>query len=385
MKILVQYEYPPPPGGLATQADLLYKGLLEMGVDVYPVHYKSNLGNEWYYRWFKPDIAVGVGYWGYTPDIILEPQKFGVIPVPWLVADGFIANYRDVLNKLPLILVTSQWVKEVYERDGVRGDNIEVLPVGCDTQQFVPLPSDDPRVVAIRHELGSPPDSVMILTVGGDGASKGAREVMLALSSMTPPNPAHPLTDWRYICKVWPQQRTEKQNKLDLALAKELGIDSRVKYYTDYASRNIMPFLMAACDIYAAPSRLEGFGMPHIEANACGKPVLGIAKMGLLDTMIHGKTAYLASVGEENWVNEVTLANDSGLGKSKHLVLDKPRIADYKADIKDLCHYLTELIENPTLRQQMGEAGRKRVVENFNYHVVAKKFVQIIKDKLGIT
>jgi hypothetical protein len=31
MKILVLYDYPPPPAGLATQGDLLYQGLVELG------------------------------------------------------------------------------------------------------------------------------------------------------------------------------------------------------------------------------------------------------------------------------------------------------------------------------------------------------------------
>jgi len=38
MKVLLLYDYPPSPGGLATQGDLLYKGLLEMGVDAQAVH-----------------------------------------------------------------------------------------------------------------------------------------------------------------------------------------------------------------------------------------------------------------------------------------------------------------------------------------------------------
>ena len=67
MKVLVLYEYPPPPAGLATQGDLLYQGLLETGVDVHPVNLGSTEEKEWYYRWFKPDVLVGVGYWGYTP------------------------------------------------------------------------------------------------------------------------------------------------------------------------------------------------------------------------------------------------------------------------------------------------------------------------------
>ena len=183
MRVLVLYEYPPPPAGLATQGDLLYQGLLEIGVDAHAVNFASDEEKEWYYRWFKPDIAVGIGYWGYTPHLVLHPQRHGIQPVPWLVADGYVANYHQVLNALPLILVTSNWVKEVYVRDGIRPDNIEVLPVGCDTDRFAPHDKDDPRIVTVRQALNIPPEQLMLLTVGGDAASKGGREVMQALAA----------------------------------------------------------------------------------------------------------------------------------------------------------------------------------------------------------
>jgi glycosyltransferase involved in cell wall biosynthesis len=37
-----------------------------------------------------------------------------------------------------------------------------------------------------------------------------------------------------------------------------------------------------------------------------------------------------------------------------------------------------------TLREKMGKAARERVVKNFDYRIVAKRFVQIINEKLGI-
>ena len=92
MKVLLLYDYPPPPGGLATQGDMLYRGLREIGVEALATHFESNLEKEWHYRWFKPDVVVGVGYWGHLPHIVLHPQQFGMLAVPWLVADGFIAN-----------------------------------------------------------------------------------------------------------------------------------------------------------------------------------------------------------------------------------------------------------------------------------------------------
>ena len=61
MKVLVLYDYPPSPGGIATQGDLLYRGLKELGVDVKPVNFESAQEKEWYYRWFEPDVVVGIG------------------------------------------------------------------------------------------------------------------------------------------------------------------------------------------------------------------------------------------------------------------------------------------------------------------------------------
>ena len=379
MKVLVMYDYPPSPGGLATQGDLLYRGLLEMGIDAHAVHFESAQEKEWYYRWFEPDVVVGIGYWGHTPQLVLHPQRYGVQPVPWLVADGYIANYQEVLNSLPLILVTSNWVKEMYVRDGIHGDRIEVLPVGCDTDSFIPFSKEDPKILAVREALGISPDQLMILTVGGDAASKGAQEVMQALAIIDAKAP-----DWKYVCKVWPQARTKVQNMEDLQMATALGIDKNVMYETNTISRTFMPYLVGACDIYAAPSRLEGFGMPQVEAGACGKPVISIKAMGMLDTLIDGETAFLANVARRIVVNEVMLGGESGFEEKHRLVFEVPRTVDYRANVQDIAQHLLTLMKDPALRDKMGKAGRERVVANFDYRVVAKKFVQIIHDKLGI-
>ncbi|HEY9220472.1 MAG TPA: glycosyltransferase family 4 protein [Lutibacter sp.] len=379
MKVLLLYDYPPSPGGLATQGDLLYKGLLSLGVDVHAVNLESEQEKEWYYKWFKPDVVVGVGYWGHTPHLVLHPQKHGVQPVPWLVADGYIANYQDTLNALPLILVTSNWVKEMYVRDGIKSDHIVVLPVGCDTDSFSPFGKNDPKVVAVRESFGIAPDQLMILTVGGDAASKGAQEVMQALAVINGKVPY-----WKYICKVWPQKRSRLQNSADMELAKQLGIEKKITYTSGVVSRNYMPYLLSACDIYAAPSRLEGFGMPQVEAGACGKPVIGINAMGMLDTLVQGKTAFLANVAQKIIVNEVVLGKESGYEDQHRILFDTPRTVDYRASVHDIAKYLMDLMTDAPLREKMGKAGRNRAVENFDYRVVAKQFVQIMNDKLGI-
>ncbi len=58
---------------------------------------------------------------------------------------------------------------------------------------------------------------------------------------------------------------------------------------------------------------------------------------------------------------------------------------DYRASVHDIAHYLMDLMTNKELRDKMGQAGRKRAIELFDYRVVAKKFIQIVTDKLGIS
>jgi glycosyltransferase involved in cell wall biosynthesis len=380
MKVLVLYDYPPSPAGLATQGSLLHRGLEELGVDVCSVNFESAQEKEWYYRWFEPDVVVGVGYWGHCPHLVLHPQRYGLKAVPWLVADGYMANYQEILESLPLILVTSNWVKKVYMRDGLSGKNIEVLPVGCDTDAFCPRQMSDPKVVAVREALGVAPDQIMILTVGGDAASKGAQEVMQALAINDPKAP-----DWKYVCKVWPQPRTEQQNLVDMQLATHLGIEKNVVYTASRISRNFMPYLLAACDIYAAPSRLEGFGMIQIEANACEKPVIGIKAMGMLDTLVHGKTAFMAAVAQEVRLKEAIVGDESGYEPQHRVVFKRPRTVDYRASVHDIANYLMDLMENPTLRAKMGRSGREHVIEHFHYRVVAERFVKLISERLGVS
>mgnify|MGYP005840633531 CR=1 FL=1 len=376
MKVLLLYDYPPPPGGLATQGEHLRKGLKALGVDVKACHLESSFEKRWYYKWFEPDVVLGVGYWGHTPHIVLHPLQYNQKPIPWLVADGVVLNYQTILNNLPLILVTSNWVKERFERDGVYGEQIEILPVGTDTDAFIPYEKNDSKVKAVRESLKIDEDELTILTVGGDAASKGAREVMEALSLLG----SH-LPKWRYVLKVWPQPRTKEQTRMDLELAESLGIKDKLVISDDRISRDFMPYLLSSCDIYAGPSRIEGFGMVQVEAGACGKPVIGIKAMGLLDTIIEGENGFLAKIKEEIKVEKLVVGEEHGFPNGTVLNFDPPKVIDYRADVEDIAKYLEKLILDEELRSKMGENGRKRAVEVFDFRVVARKFVDIVKKR----
>ncbi len=115
------------------------------------------------------------------------------------------------------------------------------------------------------------------------------------------------------------------------------------------------------------------------------KPVVGINAMAMLETLVNGETAFLANVAQEVMIRETTVGEESGYEDQHRVVFQNPRTADYRASVHDIARYLLELMQNEQLRQRMGEAGRKRAVEKYDYRVVAKRFIQIVSDRLGIT
>ena len=78
------------------------------------------------------------------------------------------------------------------------------------------------------------------------------------------------------------------------------------------------------------------------------------------------------------------LGPESGFEEKHKVIFNEPRIVDYRANIQDIAIDMLTLMTDPGLRENMGKAGRKRVVANFDYRIVAKRFVQLMNDKLGI-
>lgn len=380
MRIAVLYAYPPEPDGLSLQGHLLYRGLKDIGVEVMPCHYSPSFQKQWVFDAFRPEVAIGIGCWTYVPDIVLSPQNHNIIPVPWLVADGWVANYQKILSDLPLVFVTSRWVKETYARDGVDVKNFRVLPIGFDPAEMRPIPRSNPRVKKLREMLGVAEHEKMILTIGGDVTSKGAQEMFKALAEID-----KEFKDWKYVLKHWDCESAEIHGREEDALIEELGLDrGKIIYLSGAFSHDFMPWLLAACDIYAAPSRLEGFGMIQMEAEACGRPVISINVGGPADTIIHGQTGFLAEVGETVQLTEEWAYEHMGFEADHKIKFDQPKVFAYRARISDLVKYTKQLLLDDKLRSEMGRRAYEHAMANFQYKDIARRALKMIEENIKI-
>jgi len=71
---------------------------------------------------------------------------------------------------------------------------------------------------------------------------------------------------------------------------RQLRLDNRVRFLG--SSDDVLSFY-AAADAYVAPSLGDAFGLPILEAMACGLPVIASVQAGASENIIDGTTGYL--------------------------------------------------------------------------------------------
>lgn len=312
---------------------------------------------------FKPDVVISVGNWPDFNLLVKIPVELGYRVIPWIVADDIkITNFVDDYNRLPLILTPSLHCKENLKICGINPDLIKIVPEAVDPDLWYQM--DDSQISEFLNYLSIPITTKspvnkynlikawenkipVIFTTGGEATKKGAQEVIKALAKLDPKIP------WIYIIKTWPGSVTFQKSIEELNLASELNIIDRVRYIVGEFSQKFMCSLMSLTSIYAAPSRVEGFGLPHVEAQMCGNPVITMAATSTKETVIDGQTGFLCQVDNSD-----------------------PNLP--KAEINDLSKHLELLLTDHNLRQNMGQNALKHAHANFSPAVIAQKFLDLI-------
>ncbi len=101
-------------------------------------------------------------------------------------------------------------------------------------------------------------------------------------------------------------------------------------------------FIMTACQIGAD---MEGFGIVYLEAGLAGKPVIAGASGGVADAVADNINGLLVDPTNPEQIAEA----------------------------------IVKLAKYPSLRNRLGDAGRQRALENFNWEGQAKKIFDFLK------
>jgi glycosyltransferase involved in cell wall biosynthesis len=198
-------------------------------------------------------------------------------PLPWL--------RRKCLQRADLAFApSSHTARELAAQQGLPSEKIHRLPWSLGPEFSGTL----------NAASGPPPDGFpsgrIILTVGrwdAREAYKGVDHLILALPKLLESVPDVHLVA---VGSGTDLPRLE-------ALAQESGVPHRVHFLSGI-SNDQLAAAYSASDIFALPSRGEGFGLVFLEAMSHGKPVIGGTHGGTPDVIADGADGYLIEYGK---------------------------------------------------------------------------------------
>jgi phosphatidylinositol alpha-1,6-mannosyltransferase len=131
-------------------------------------------------------------------------------------------------------------------------------------------------------------------------------------------------------------------------LARDLGVSQHMHVLYSLTPEQLFA-CYAHCDIFALPSRGEGFGLVFLEAMACAKPVIGGAHGGIPDIVEEGVTGLLVPHG----------------------------------DPERLAQALESLLNNPSRAKEMGARGKDRLAKLFSFAQFQLHLTRILENVLA--
>jgi teichuronic acid biosynthesis glycosyltransferase TuaC len=188
------------------------------------------------------------------------------------------------------------------------------------------------------HPPSEPPTANTILCVGNLIPSKGQDILVRAFATVHTKFP-------EFSCEFI----GDGADKSRLArTAKELNLDEKVRF-VGRRTRGEVADAMRRCTVFALPSGYEGLGCVYLEAMAIGKATIGCRGQGIEEVIEHGANGWLVN----------------------------PR------DVQDLAHAFSELLPNPLLRNEIGNAARRSILQGFTLAHQAERLARIYRECAG--
>ena len=241
---------------------------------------------------------------------------------------------RRALGSADLVIApTNDTADHVASQQDVPRERIRVLPWALDPE-FESLLAAKPA----PNLPANFPSGRIILTVGrwfADERYKGMDTLITAMPRL--------LAEWPDLQLVAVGEGDDQEWLEQIADGR--GVLRHVHFLSGLTYPEIAACYQA-CEVFALPSRGEGFGLVYLEAMACGKPVIGGAHGGAPEVIHDGKTGYLVQHG----------------------------------DAGQLATSLEALLADPAHGREMGARGRERVERELRFAIFAKSLKKILRD-----
>lgn len=299
-------------------------------------------------------------------DLALPPFK------PW---DALICTSRvtrDVFEQLKMR------TREAFAREtgAVRFPDVQapIIPLGIVTKDFAP---DEKLRAMARQECGLDADSIMILSLGRltFHAKYNPAPLYRALETLPPAVKARLLL---VECGVYPNDGIAKA----YSQAQAALMPSVRCIQADGANARLRAGLWRAADLFVSLSDniQETFGLSPIEAMAAGLPVIATDWNGYRDTVRHGVDGFLIPTLSAPPGTGGDLARRYAVGADSYdMYIGRASLAT-ACDHEVLEIALSRLIGDRDLRKRMGEAGRQRAVQDYDWAHILRRYAALCHD-----
>ena len=225
---------------------------------------------------------------------------------------------------------------------GRPGPHHVVVPPGVDCERFAPLAGDARR--GARSRLGLPSDGLLVASVSRLVPRKGMDVLVEAAARLAPEFPGLTVAI----------AGTGREADRLAAQVRRLGAPVRLLGRVPEEDKVA---LLGAADVFAMACRnrwggleQEGFGIVFLEAAAAGTPQVAGDSGGAAEAVLDGVTG---------------------------LVVRRPE------DPAEVAAALRRLLADEGLRRRMGEAARRRAVEEYDYGALAAKLAAALSEVQG--
>ena len=203
----------------------------------------------------------------------------------------------QVAQRARLIITNSEYSKrEIVRHLGISPDRIRVTPLAA-SSEFRPVPENQRRQTLAGYGLSES----YLLYVGNLEPRKNLVRLLEAFAGLKD----------RHHQLVIAGNRWYRGNEAAAAVGR-LGLQNQVRLL-GYVPRADLPALYSGSTAFVYPSLLEGFGMPIVEAMACGTPVITSDNSALKE--IGNSTALLVDAMDLNSIRNAMadVVDDPGL------------------------------------------------------------------------